>query len=446
MGRLFGTDGVRGLAGRPPLSVDFVRRLGWATGRVLAAHEPGRPRAVLAVRDTRASGPPLLSALADGLGAAGYALLDGGVLPTPAVAALLPDLAVAAGAVLSASHNPAPYNGIKLFNPRGMKIDDAWEDAIERLALDQESAIAPAPRLKPFPAARARYAEFLFNVWPRGVSLRDFPIVLDCAHGAASTVAPALFRRLGARVTVLSAAPNGRNINRGCGALHPEALARAVRRHGARLGVAFDGDADRAIFVDETGRVRDGDAVLLVTARALQARGRLRADAVAVTVMTNLGLIRALEALGLRAEVTPVGDKHVWRGMVKSGALLGGEPSGHVIFREFLPTGDGILTALQVLAVLAETGRSFSALTSLAVEYPQALVNVTVKERVPLEKIPGFPAAVAAIEKSLGATGRTLIRYSGTEPLLRVMIEGPDRALITAHAERLASIVKAAGV
>lgn len=446
MGRLFGTDGVRGLAGKPPLSTDFVRRLGWATGRVLALHEPTRPHAVFVVRDTRASGPALLRALADGLGAAGYAVWDGGVLPTPAVAALLPGLPVAAGAVLSASHNPAPYNGIKLFNPLGMKIDDAWEDAIERLALEEETAIAPAPRIKPFPAARARYADFLFRAWPAGLSLRGVPIVLDCAHGAASTVAPALFRRLGARVTVLSASPSGRNINRGCGALHPEALARAVRRARARLGVAFDGDADRAIFVDESGRVRDGDAVLLVTARALQARGRLRGNAVAVTVMTNLGLIRALESLGIRAEVTPVGDKHVWRGMVKSGAVVGGEPSGHVIFREFLPTGDGILTALHVLAVLAETGRPFSALTSLAVEYPQALVNVVVKERVPLEKIPGFTAAVAGIEKSLGATGRTLIRYSGTEPLLRVMIEGPDRAVITAHAERLAAIVKSAGV
>ena len=445
MGKLFGTDGVRGVAGRYPLTTDFVRRLGWATGRVLAKHEPGRARTVFVVRDTRASGPDLLRALAQGLGAAGYGVLDGGVLPTPAVAALLPSLPAAAGAVISASHNPAAHNGVKLFGPKGHKLDDAWENEIEEWALSHASLPAFRARLKPFPKAKQRYLQFLIKSWPAGVSLRGISLVLDCAHGATSAVAPALFRRLGANITVLSASPNGRNINRRCGAVHPESLARAVRRTGARLGVAFDGDGDRAIFVDEAGHARDGDAVLLAAARHLRVHGRLTNDTVVVTVMSNLGLLRALDALGFRAEVTAVGDKNVWQGMKKTGAVLGGEPSGHVIFRDFLPTGDGLLTALQVAALLVETGQRFSSLTSLAVHYPQVLLNVPVKDRRPLDKIPHFNKSLAAVNAALGETGRTLVRYSGTELLLRIMVEGPDRSVIQAHAESLARVVQGKG-
>jgi phosphoglucosamine mutase len=445
MGKLFGTDGVRGVAGRYPLTGDFVRRLGWATGTVLAKREPGRARTVFVVRDTRASGPVLLRALAEGLGAAGFGVLDGGVLPTPAVAALLPSLSAAAGAVISASHNPAAHNGVKLFGPKGQKLDDAWEDEIERRALSNEPLPAFRARIKPFSNARERYARFLMNAWPAGASLRGVPLVIDCAHGATSAVAPDLFRRLGAKVTVLSASPNGRNINRDCGALHPESLARAVRRTGARLGVAFDGDGDRAIFVDEAGHARDGDAVLLAAARHLHVRGRLTHGTVVVTVMSNLGLLRALDALGFRTEVTAVGDKNVWQGMKKTGAALGGEPSGHVIFRDFLPTGDGLLTSLQVAALLVETGQRFSSLTSLAVHYPQVLLNVPVRERRPLEKIPHFNKTLADVNAALGDTGRTLVRYSGTEPLLRIMVEGPDRSVIQAHAESLARVVQGRG-
>jgi phosphoglucosamine mutase len=442
MPRLFGTDGVRGVAGRWPLTEDFIRRLGWAAGGVLAEREPRRPRAVFLVRDTRSSGPGLSRALAAGLGAAGFRALDGGVLPTPAVSALLPRMAAAAGAVISASHNPAEHNGVKFFGPGGLKLDEAWEDAIERRALSAEEMPAAVSRLKAFPGAAARYLSFLEAAWPRGLSLKGFPLVLDCAHGAASAVGPALFRRLGARVIVRAAAPDGKNINRACGALHPDSLAGAVRRAGARLGVALDGDGDRAMFVDETGHVRDGDAVLLAAARRWLAGGRLKGGAVVVTVMANLGLLRALDALGIRTETTPVGDKYVWQGMERTGAVLGGEPSGHMIFRDFLPTGDGLLTALQVLALLVETGRPFSALTSLAVHYPQVLLNVPVAERRPLEKIPGFARALASVNEALGDTGRTLIRYSGTEPLLRIMVEGPDRAAIESHAQSLARLVQ----
>lgn len=438
MGKLFGTDGVRGLAGKGPLAPAFVRRLGWATATVLARREPARPKTLFVVRDTRASGPALTRALAEGLGAAGYSVLDGGVLPTPAVAALLPSLPAAAGAVISASHNPAPYNGVKLFGPGGQKCEEGWESDIESLALSNQPMPSPRARIRPLADAGARYRRFLLSTWPGKASLKDVPVVLDCAHGATSVVAPQVFRALGARVTVVSASPNGKNINRGCGALHPENLAAVVRRTGARFGVAFDGDGDRAIFVDEAGHPRDGDAVLLAAARHLKAQGRLKKNTVVVTVMSNLGLLRALDALGFQSEMTAVGDKYVWQGMRKTGAVLGGEPSGHVIFRDFLSTGDGLLTALQVAALLVETGRGFSALTSLAVHYPQVLLNVTVKERRPFDKIPGFNAALDKVNRALGETGRTLVRYSGTEPLLRVMVEGPDRNVIQAHAETLA--------
>jgi phosphoglucosamine mutase len=443
MGKLFGTDGVRGVAGRYPLTVDFIRRLGWAAGSVLSEREPRRPKTLFIVRDPRSSGPVLLRALAEGLGAAGFSVLDGGVLPTPAVAALLPTLPVVAGAVISASHNPATHNGVKFFGPGGHKLNEEWEDAIEHRALSNQPLPSVHSRIKPFPQAREHYLHFLEKTWPQEVSLRGVPLVLDCAQGATSAVAPVLFRRLGAKVTVISASPNGRNINRRCGALHPQALAKAVRRTGARLGVAFDGDGDRAIFVDEGGHPRDGDAVLLAAARHLKVRGRLTNNSVVVTVMSNLGLHRALDALGFQREVTAVGDKYVWQGMRKTGAALGGEPSGHVIFRDFLPTGDGILTALQVAALLVETGRNFSSLTSLAVHYPQVLLNVPVRERRPLEKIPGFLQALAEVNRVLGDTGRTLIRYSGTEPLLRIMIEGPNRKVIQSHAEALARVVRA---
>jgi phosphoglucosamine mutase len=438
MAKLFGTDGVRGVAGRWPLTPDFVRRLGWAAGRELSARAAGRRRALLIVRDTRASGPALQRALSAGLSAAGVRPLDGGVLPTAAVAAVAPRLNVLGGAVLSASHNPAEFNGVKFFDPHGLKWADHLENAVEALALSPTPMPRAAHRSTPFPEARRRYLDFLRGAVPAGLSLRGVPLVIDCANGAASGVAPGLFRSLGAKVVVLSAAPNGRNINRGCGALHPEALARAVRRTGAALGVAFDGDSDRAIFVDEGGHVRDGDAVLLLAARRWAFLNRLKANRVVVTVMTNLGLFRALEALGIQTETTAVGDKNVWEGMKKTGAVLGGEPSGHVIFRDFLPTGDGLLTALQVLTVLAETGRPLSALASLGVRYPQVLLNVPVKERRPLDRVPGFAAALAAVQRALGSTGRTLIRYSGTEPLLRVMVEGPDHAAIERHAQALA--------
>lgn len=461
MPRLFGTDGVRGVAGKWPLTPDFVRRLGYFAGRVLAARSARplrslrgrrashgdegshhRPPSLFVVRDTRRSGPRLQRALSEGLCAAGFRVLDGGVLPTPSVAALVPAQGFTAGAVISASHNPAEFNGIKFFDASGKKLKESWEEAIERGALSEEKI--PASRDKSVPARRARadYLNFLRSCWPEGLNLRGLRVAVDCANGATSGLAAELFLSLGARVTALSSRPDGLNINRGCGALHPEALARAVRREKAHFGAAFDGDGDRAILVDEEGRTQDGDSVLLVAARYLKAAGRLRKNLAVVTVMTNLGLYRALEALDVRTRETPVGDKYVWQALEKTGGVLGGEPSGHVIFREYLATGDGMLTALQVLRILRETGRPFSALAALAVRYPQVLKNVPVREKKPLETLAAFNREVEAVRRELGGLGRVLIRYSGTEPLLRIMIEGPDLKRIDGYAESLAAAVR----
>jgi phosphoglucosamine mutase len=399
---------------------------------------------MIVVRDTRASGRLLQGALARGLSAAGVRVRDGGVLPTPAVAVLVPREGCMAGAVISASHNPAAYNGIKFFGSAGGKLSDRQETAIEELL---ESPAVPGSLkgspARPAPEAKRDYLAFLRSTWPRGLALTGFPLVVDCAHGATGAVAEELFASLGCAVTVLHNAPDGRNINLRCGALHPGGLARRVRRAGARLGVAFDGDGDRAIFVDETGAVKDGDAVLLACARRMKEEGRLAGDTVVVTVMSNLGLVRALESLGIKTVETAVGDRHVALGMERSGAALGGEPSGHVIFRDLLPSGDGLLTTLQVLAVMARTGRPLSALTSLAVRYPQTLLNVPVRERAPLETLGGFNRVLEKIRADLGRSGRVVVRYSGTEPLLRIMVEGPVHALIARRARDLAAALPA---
>lgn len=438
-GKLFGTDGVRGVAGQWPLTPAFVERLGYFAGEVYAG--AGRKKAVLVVRDTRASGPELQRALTSGLRRAGLAVADGGVLPTASVAILVPKYGFSGGAVLSASHNPAEFNGIKLFDHQGRKLGSSAESAVESGAQGARP-LPPASAgggTAPLEAARAQteYLAFLKRTVP-GLELGGFHVVTDCANGAASTAGPALLRSLGARVTSISDAPDGRNINRGCGALHPEALGRAVVKAGADMGVAFDGDADRAIFVDERGAVRDGESALLVAARRMKAEGRLKKDLVAITVMANLGFKRALDALGLSTVETPVGDKHVAEALERTGGVLGGEPSGHLIFREFLGTGDGLLTALQVLSAVRGAGRPFSALASLAVKLPQVLLNVPVRERRPIEEMKAFSAEMRRVQSVLGAGGRVLVRYSGTEPLLRIMVEGPEERVVKELAGGLA--------
>lgn len=448
MSRLFGTDGIRGIAGEMPLTKDFVERLGLAAGDVLSRRVAGRPRSVFIVRDTRRSGPDLQAALTRGLTSAGFDVKDGGVLPTPSVSVLVPRHRFAAGAVISASHNPAEFNGIKFFGPEGTKLEDDWEVEIENLLTSAEVLPAASKKGKAsaFPGAKKDYLDFLKSTWPSDVTLKNFTLAIDCANGSTSPIAVELFRSLGAKVVVQSNKPDGLNINRNCGALHPESLAKTVRRTKAHLGAAFDGDGDRAIFVDEEGQVRDGDHVLLAGARHLKSQGRLKENLVVVTVMANLGLRRALAALGVDTLETSVGDKYVWQGLKKTGAVLGGEQSGHIIFREFLPSGDGLLTALQVLAVLRQSGQPLSALSSLVVGYPQVLLNVRVKEKKPLDQIDGFSREMERVKKLLGDTGRLLVRYSGTEPLLRIMLEGPSTEQIQGYADELARCVRRAGL
>ena len=441
MSRLFGTDGVRGTAGRYPLDRDTVARLGAALVRVLAPPD-GRPLRILVGRDTRESGPAIERALARGAGAAGASLTSAGVIPTPAVSFLTASVGFDAGVVISASHNPFEDNGIKIFSSRGEKLADETERAIEALVADCEwptpDLAAPAPASSDLSGAYLAHLRSAMRDAPRLGRLR---LAIDSANGATWAVGPRLFRDLDFDVTVMNAEPDGRNINRACGSTHPGPLAAVVVGGGHRLGVAFDGDGDRAIFVDRAGRVVDGDAVLLMCARELKAAGRLPGDLVVATVMSNLGLELALRDAGIRLARCPVGDKYVREEMVSRGASLGGEQSGHIIFSEYLSTGDGLLTALQVVGVMMRTGRELADLASELVTCPQVLVNVRVKEKRALEETPEVREAMACVEQRLGEEGRLLVRYSGTEPLLRIMIEGRDRVRIQAWADEIAAAV-----
>jgi phosphoglucosamine mutase len=447
MGRLFGTDGVRGVANAPPLTPELTCRLGRVAATYLAERVGStRRRPVLLIaRDTRVSGPLLEQALVAGILSAGVDALVAGVLPTPAVAFLTPALGAAGGAVLSASHNPFEDNGVKLFSSEGDKLPDAWEDEIEtRLETGWEGARpigARIGRVRTVPGAERRYLDGLRASLPAGFDLAGWRVVLDCAHGATYRVAPRLFRSLGAEVWTLGSRPSGRNINRGVGALHPEGLQACVRATPGAIGLAFDGDGDRLIVVDESGVVRDGDHVLAVCARALLARGALRGGVVVSTVMANLGLERALTSLGIGMIRTTVGDRYVLEEMRRLGANLGGEQSGHVIFLDHARTGDGLLTALQLLRAVRETGQPLSALTAQVEKSPQVLLNVRVRARPPLEELRGVAEALARWEGKLDGRARFLVRYSGTESLARVMVEGDDHMAIEAAAREIAAAI-----
>ena len=462
MGRLFGTDGVRGVA-NADLSADLALALGRAAATVLARAGGDRPRVVIG-RDTRASGDLLEAALAAGLMSAGADVVSLGVMTTPGVSYLTAALGATAGAVISASHNPPEYNGIKFFDARGRKLPDAQEAAIEQLVTGGGAGDGPAPaaggtpggeapawpapigggvgRRREEPGAGERYLDHLCGAVEGDVA--GLRVILDCAHGAASHWAPAAWRRLGARVTVLNDRPDGTNINVGCGSTAPQQLAEAVRRQGADLGLAFDGDADRVIAVDERGQVVDGDAILAILALDLAARHRLPGGAVVATVMSNLGLERALAAAGLRLVRTRVGDRHVFEAMEEGGYALGGEQSGHIILREYALTGDGILTGLVLAGVMARSGKPLSELAAVVRPVPQVLLNVPVARREGWEEEPGIQAAIAAARQRLGDSGRVLVRASGTEPLIRVMVEGDDEALVRQLAGDIAGAVRRA--
>jgi phosphoglucosamine mutase len=445
MKKLFGTDGIRAVAGQPPLDPATVYAIGLALAHTLKATSPA-PTVLLGM-DTRESSESIAAQLTAGLIVGGASVENAGVITTPAVAHLTHAHGFAAGIVISASHNPWEDNGIKLFGPDGFKLPDSTELQIEaeiftQLELTTHHSPLITDHAPPVNEAdRAEYVRFLLAAVP-GLSLDNQHIVIDCANGAASAVAPQLFADLGGTVTVTHASPNGRNINLGCGALHPEVVASEVVKHKASLGITFDGDADRVLFADETGKVVNGDAVLLLAGRDLHARGLLHDATIVATTMSNMGLEAALTRSGIRMLRAPVGDKYVLEQMLSTGATLGGEQSGHIIFSGRSTTGDGLLTALLVLDIIHRSGKSLAELTADLKTFPQVIVNVKVREKKPLESIPTVAAAIAAADEALHGTGRVVIRYSGTEALARVMIEAEDHAQMTHHANAIANAIR----
>ena len=446
MKKLFGTDGIRSIAGQYPLDAPTVHAIGLA----LAHHLGAAPRVLLGM-DTRESGPAIAAQLTAGLKQGGATVESAGVITTPAIAHLTHAHAFSAGIVISASHNPWEDNGIKVFGPDGYKLPDATELAIEdeifRFLASPTHNLQPATGNSTAPpvneADRAAYIRFLLAAVP-GLSLDNRRIVIDCANGAASAVAPELFAQLGGTdVIITHASPDGCNINEHCGALHPEIVAGAVRHHNASLGITFDGDADRALFADENGCVVNGDAVLLLAARDLQARGLLTNATVVATTMSNMGLEAALRRSGIQMLRAAVGDKYVLEQMLATKAALGGEQSGHIIFTGRSTTGDGLLTALLLLDIVHRSGKSLSELISDLKVFPQVIVNVKVREKRPLDGIPTVAAAIAAAEKELADSGRVVIRYSGTEALARVMIEAESELLMRHHADTIANAIRA---
>jgi len=420
--QLFGTDGMRGVPGQFPLDDATLGSLGRALGEFILETAPTSSRVLLGM-DTRESGPHIAAQVAGGLVAAGCEPVCAGVITTPGVAWLTRNQGFGAGVVISASHNPWRDNGVKLVSSQGTKFSDAVEAEIERRMGGHASGAVVLPLEMPLHEELATdYLNALRHAQLPGADLAGMRIVLDCANGAASRLAPALFRSLSAEVIAIHDQPNGGNINDGCGSLHPETLQARVIETGAALGAAFDGDADRAIFSSSTGKVVNGDGVLLAAARYLRAGGSLHRNAVVGTTMSNLGLERALAAEGLRLDRVPVGDRYVLEEMQRTGANLGGEQSGHIIFLDDATTGDGMLTAVKIASIVALAGTLDEAVAGLEV-YPQAIVNIHVLSKPPLDSLPGVAEELWRAEQALGNSGRVVLRYSGTEPLARVMVE-----------------------
>jgi phosphoglucosamine mutase len=449
--RLFGTDGVRGIANVHPMTAELAMALGRALA-VIVRNGPHRHRIVIG-KDTRLSGYMLETAIASGICSMGVDVMLSGPLPTPGIAFVTQSMRADAGVVISASHNPYQDNGIKFFSRDGFKLPDDVELEIERLVLDGESsgrldALRPTAtrigKAKRIDDAIGRYVVFLKSLFPKELTLDGLTVVVDCAHGAAYHVAPAVFEELGAKVVALNVKPDGKNINDGCGAVHPEGMAKHVARHGAALGLALDGDADRVILCDEKGAIVDGDAIMALVGRDLLGRKALAKRTVVSTVMSNVGLERALAAAGGRVVRTPVGDRYVVEEMRRHGYNFGGEQSGHLIFLDHVTTGDGVAAALNVLAVLRREGKPLSELARCFEAVPQALVNVEVRSKRPLAELPGVQKAIASVEKALGRDGRVLVRFSGTENKARVLVEGPDADRTRAHAEAIAGELRRA--
>jgi phosphoglucosamine mutase len=445
MGKLFGTDGIRGVANRPPMTPETALAMGRAM--VGVCREKGAPRPqILVGRDTRLSGTMLESALAAGVCSAGGDVIRVGVLPTPGVAFAVRDAGAAAGVVISASHNPFQDNGIKVFSADGLKLSDEEEDRIETM-MTADPGPAGLPRASGIGAAcdhegaAVRYAAFCRNSFP-GKDLSGITLVLDCANGATSWVAPEVFSALGAQVVVINNEPTGTNINADCGSEHTEGLSLKVREAGADLGLAFDGDGDRLIAVDENGARLTGDQVIAICAHMYRDRGWLQNGVVVTTVMSNLGLRRALADMGVAHVATQVGDRYVVKAMAELDAGVGGEESGHIIFRRHHSTGDGVVAGLQLLGAMQHFGRPLSALSTLMTVLPQVTINLEVSSKPPLDEVPRLSVAIRVIEELLGDHGRVLVRYSGTQSMCRVMVEGPDMEEIRRLAGTLVTIIQ----
>ncbi|MHB8652581.1 MAG: phosphoglucosamine mutase [Terriglobia bacterium] len=445
--QLFGTDGVRGEAGRPPLDRDTVFKIGRALGVVLEKHIAARPLRIVLGEDTRESSAWISRTMAAGLRSSAVEVAYAGVITTPGIAFLARHQSFAGGVMVSASHNPYQDNGIKLFSNSGMKLSEALEVEIERVLKsisDPEPKAMEGMELVPLPGLLSDCVDFLVSVAPAGKRLPAFRLVVDCANGAATRVAPALLERLDIRARWLNTNPNGRNINLECGSLHPQKMAEETRSSAADLGVAFDGDADRAIFATRDGRALDGDHILYAAAAFFQERGMLKGGAVVGTLMTNLGLELALGRLGIALKRTPVGDKYVLEEMLRSGINLGGEPSGHIIFSDISLAGSGMITLLQVLGLLGETGKPLGDLVSPLKQFPQIIRNVRVREKLPLESIPEVNDALAEFRREAGGRGRVVVRYSGTEPLARIMVEAEEAEMVEHYAARIAGAIDSA--
>jgi len=446
MGQLFGTDGIRGRANEYPMTTDLALKVGCAAAHIFKSRHR-RPKIIIG-KDTRLSGYMIEYAITAGICSMGVDALLVGPLPTPGIAFITGSMRADAGIVISASHNPHEYNGIKIFGSDGYKLPDEMERVMEEIIASgeietlQRPAAADIGRARRIDDAQGRYIVYLKNTFPRAQTLEGLKLVIDCAHGAAYRVAPTVFEELGAEVVLTGDRPNGRNINYECGALHPEHMASLVLQSGAQAGFALDGDADRVIFADEKGEILDGDELMAVCATHYLKRGMLREKTVVATVMSNLGFEVALRRQGATLERTPVGDRYVVERMRQKQFNLGGEQSGHLIFLDHSTTGDGVLSALQVLAVMLTENRPLSELKKVMERYPQTLINVPVAPGKRMDGIPELVALERSLAARLGAEGRMVIRPSGTEPVIRVMVEGADAALIEETAREMAACIR----
>ena len=432
MRKYFGTDGVRGRANIEPLTADFALKLGRAAAGLFKNNDTHRK--IIIGKDTRLSCYMFENALVSGICSAGIDAVMVGVIPTPAIAFLTKSIRADAGVVISASHNPYYDNGIKFFNANGYKLADITEHEIERMIDNNEPALDPYSIGKAYRIEGiGRYVEFVKNTFPKN-------IVVDCANGASYKAAPLALRELGAELILTNVEPNGTNINDNCGAVYPENMAKAVLEHGADVGISFDGDADRVVFSDEKGNIVDGDKIMGICAIDMMEQGTLKNNTIVATVMSNLGFEYSMNKKGIKLIRSQVGDRYVMEDMLKYNCNLGGEQSGHLIFSDFNTTGDGLISAMQVLGLLIKKGKSLSELCSFIETYPQVLNNVLVDKKVSLDELSNTSALILKIEKELGTSGRLLVRYSGTENKLRIMLEGKDEKIITAYAEEIAEM------